>query len=59
MPNPISSTTDHLFREKYGEILAALLRSSGYEHFELAEEAVQVAFQRSKSTICVNQKKAM
>lgn len=43
----IPSQTEHLFREKYGEILAALLRSSGYEHMELAEEAVQFAFQRA------------
>jgi RNA polymerase sigma-70 factor (ECF subfamily) len=42
-----SSLTEHLFREKYGEILAALLRSSGYEHMDLAEEAVQFAFQRA------------
>lgn len=39
--------TEHLFREKSGEILAALLRSSGYEHIDLAEEAVQFAFQRA------------
>ncbi|HAV77914.1 MAG TPA: hypothetical protein DCX53_11245 [Anaerolineae bacterium] len=47
MSDSISSTTEHIFREKYGEILAALLRSSGYDHFDLAEEAVQVAFQRA------------
>lgn len=39
--------TEHLFRRKYGEILAALLRSLGYQNFELAEEAVQTAFQRA------------
>lgn len=39
--------TEHLFRRKYGEILAALLRSLGYRNFELAEEAVQTAFQRA------------
>jgi RNA polymerase sigma-70 factor (ECF subfamily) len=46
MPNT-SALTEHLFREKYGEILAALLRSSGYEHIDLAEEAAQFAFQRA------------
>jgi RNA polymerase sigma-70 factor (ECF subfamily) len=46
MSNP-PSLTEHLFREKYGEILATLLRSSGYEHMDLAEEAVQFAFQRA------------
>lgn len=39
--------TEHLFRRKYGEILAALLRFLGYQNFELAEEAVQTAFQRA------------
>lgn len=38
---------EHLFRRKYGEILAALLRSFGYELFDLAEGAVQTAFQRA------------
>lgn len=36
-----------LFRTKYGEILAVLLRSTGYAHFDVAEEAVQTAFQRA------------
>ena len=39
--------TEHLFRTKYGEILAALLRQFGYEHFDSVEEAVQTAFQRA------------
>jgi RNA polymerase sigma factor (sigma-70 family) len=39
--------TDHLFRRKYGEILGALLRSTGYEHFPLAEEALQSAFEKA------------
>lgn len=39
--------TEHLFRRKYGEILATLLHSASYENFELAEEAVQTAFQRA------------
>ena len=38
---------EQLFRLKYGEILAALLRYAGYDQFELAEEAVQLAFQRA------------
>lgn len=49
-PNNMSeylSITDHLFRTKYGEILAVLLRSTGYANIDLAEEAVQVAFQRA------------
>lgn len=40
-------TVEQLFKAKYGEVLAALLRSTGYQHFELAEEAVQTAFQRA------------
>lgn len=39
--------TEQLFHAKYGEVLAALLRATGYEHFALAEEAVQTAFQRA------------
>lgn len=38
---------EQLFRTKYGDVLAALLRLAGYQHFELAEEAVQIAFQRA------------
>ncbi len=41
------SATEHLFRHKYGEILAALWRYTGYENFETVEEAVQIAFQRA------------
>lgn len=40
-----NNLTENLFRRKYGEILAFLLRSIGHEHLELAEEAVQDAFQ--------------
>lgn len=42
-----SLVAEHLFREKYWEILTALLRSSGYEQIDLAEEAVRFAFQRA------------
>lgn len=42
--------TERLFRTKYGEVLAALVRSVGYTRFELAEEAVQSAFQRALET---------
>lgn len=38
---------EHLFRRKYGEILAVLLRHFGYEYFDVAEEAVQTAFQKA------------
>ncbi len=41
------SAADKLYRAKYGEILAALLRQSGYQHIDLAEEAVQIAYQRA------------
>jgi RNA polymerase sigma-70 factor (ECF subfamily) len=42
-----NSAAENLFRDKYGEILAALLRYAGSEHFAWAEDAVQVAFQRA------------
>lgn len=38
---------EQLFKTKYGEVLAALLRFATYQHFDLAEEAVQTAFQRA------------
>ncbi|MEZ4708673.1 MAG: sigma-70 family RNA polymerase sigma factor [Caldilineaceae bacterium] len=38
---------ERLFRAQYGEVLATLLRFGGYQHFDLAEEAVQTAFQRA------------
>lgn len=38
---------DQLFRTKYGEVLAALLRRFGNERFELVEESVQDAFQKA------------
>lgn len=41
------STLDQLYRNKYGDILAILLRYIGYEHFDAAEDAVQTAFQRA------------
>ncbi len=49
MPEP-NKLTEHLFRRKYGEILSALLRSTGYENFELAEECLQTSFQRALET---------
>ncbi|MEZ4659986.1 MAG: sigma-70 family RNA polymerase sigma factor [Caldilineaceae bacterium] len=39
--------TERVFRAQYGEVLATLLRFGGYQHFDLAEEAVQTAFQRA------------
>lgn len=45
-PDP-KLATEQLFNAKYGEVLAALLRPTGYQHFDLAEEAVQTAFQRA------------
>lgn len=38
---------EHLFRRKYGKILAVLLHHFGYEYFDVAEEAVQTAFQKA------------
>lgn len=38
---------EEIFRAKYGEVLAALLRFTTYQDFALAEEAVQTAFQRA------------
>jgi len=38
---------EQLFRTKYGEVLAALLRRYGTQRFELVEESVQMAFQRA------------
>jgi RNA polymerase sigma-70 factor (ECF subfamily) len=38
---------EQLFQAKYGEVLAALLRFTTYQDFDLAEEAVQTAFQRA------------
>lgn len=46
MSDPKAAAED-LFRTKYGEVLAALLRFAGYQHMELAEEAVQAAFARA------------
>lgn len=50
MPSASSQLTEHLFRRKYGEMLAALLRAVGYHNFALAEEALQTAFQRALET---------
>lgn len=38
---------EHLFRTKYGEVLAALLGRYGYQRFEIVEEAVQSAFEKA------------
>jgi RNA polymerase sigma-70 factor (ECF subfamily) len=45
-----SHTAEQLFRSKHGELLAALLRYAGYEHFDAVEEALQSAFQRALET---------
>lgn len=44
--NPQQSV-EHLFRHKHAEILAAILRSVGFENMELVEEAIQGAFQKA------------
>jgi RNA polymerase sigma factor (sigma-70 family) len=45
--NGIARQTDHLFRRKYGETVAALVSLFGSVHFEIIEEAVQAAFQHA------------
>lgn len=42
--------SEHLFRRKYGEMLAALLRKFGYKNFTLVEEAIQSSFLRALET---------
>lgn len=43
----IESTVDHLFRRSAGQMVAALTRSLGAQHLDLAEEAVQDALVRA------------
>ncbi len=50
MPSASSQLTEHLFRKKHGEMLGALVRGFGQQHFALLEEAIQTAFQRALET---------
>src|SRR5207247_6292786 len=35
---------EHFFRRQYGQLVATLARVAGFQHLELAEDAVQIAF---------------
>lgn len=43
----LQNQIDQLYRRHYGDILAFLLKRIGFQNFEIAEEAVQSAFERA------------
>jgi hypothetical protein len=45
-----AAAVDAVFRAKYGELCASLLRAFGYRHFELVEEALQSARSSARSS---------
>jgi len=41
---PESPLAEHFFRDQYGQLVATLVRVAGFQHLEVAEDAVHAAF---------------